>query len=92
MRGTQFQFRRAVERQWIIPADAGNTHTTDQDHSEQEDHPRGCGEHYCHSVAVGTPMGSSPRMRGTLQATKARHDRDGIIPADAGNTLERQPY
>ena len=50
------------------------------------DHPRGCGEHYCHSVIVDTPMGSSPRMRGApYVATKQLTD-PRIIPADAGST------
>ena len=50
----------------IIPALAGNTSWRDTPISFLWDHPRACGEHF-NGVAVDPePVGSSPRLRGTL--------------------------
>ena len=52
------------------------------------DHPRGCGEHYGHGVALQVREGSSPRMRGARRILPLWHCRYGIIPADAGSTAK----
>ena len=70
----------------IIPADAGNTQTIAQHVVDNEDHPRGCGEHGRARRRMRRWSESSPRMRGTRgQGRMVRHYR-GIIPADAGST------
>ena len=70
----------------IIPADAGSTLQKHSDYQTEEDHPRGCGEHFCVSLAIFSHRGSSPRMRGA--PGRHRHHLPGrrIIPADAGST------
>ena len=70
----------------IIPADAGNTNVIIDEGGETRDHPRGCGEHsLCNRIIVWI-LGSSPRMRGTLDPIVYTYSVGGIIPADAGNT------
>ena len=54
------------------------------------DHPRACGEHLNHSLHTVEPVGSSPRLRGTLQAIVIFFVECGIIPALAGNTSTPQ--
>ena len=50
------------------------------------DHPRVCGEHEQCAPPVVVLVGSSPRMRGTLQDIHTVDGVHGIIPAYAGNT------
>ena len=70
----------------IIPAYAGNTSTGVSGKRPDRDHPRVCGEHdYPHGAFVEF-LGSSPRMRGTLELDYVHVGRRGIIPAYAGNT------
>ena len=63
----------------IIPAYAGNTTDVLGGVRVDGDHPRVCGEHFSEASRDMRDVGSSPRMRGTLQqtATDAAH---------AGNT------
>ena len=70
----------------IIPADAGNTNGRRVATSRCPDHPRGCGEHKLAAGLTTTALGSSPRIRGTLDGHNQFGDGTGIIPADAGNT------
>ena len=70
----------------IIPADAGSTHTGTAPITSTKDHPRGCGEHSLHLTPRGTPIGSSPRMRGALPSSRPPRRSGRIIPADAGST------
>ncbi|KAB7789964.1 hypothetical protein F7D09_1514 [Bifidobacterium leontopitheci] len=70
----------------IIPAYAGNTPMTVHCSPVGRDHPRVCGEHRCHMEDSKVSLGSSPRMRGTRDATLGGPHRPGIIPAYAGNT------
>ena len=53
------------------------------------DHPRVCGEHVRSSTCPEEYRGSSPRMRGTQIGISHVFSRLGIIPAYAGNTLNR---
>ena len=48
----------------IIPADAGSTEQVLRRAYQQEDHPRGCGEHLLGLWVADLIEGSSPRMRG----------------------------
>ena len=87
MRGTRQAATANNFQTGIIPADAGNTDWVCRSPGSCRDHPRGCGEH-CWSYDCALLMrGSSPRMRGTLILGVYRNDEQGIIPADAGNTL-----
>ena len=51
------------------------------------DHPRGCGEHIGIGISGLRRQGSSPRMRGALNAFAPAWTASRIIPADAGSTL-----
>ena len=78
--------RSFAARAGIIPACAGNTASPCQRWAGRRDHPRVCGEHSEYTPVMGEKEGSSPRVRGTLQAVEARRAQQGIIPARAGNT------
>ena len=86
MRGTRAP---QIDMQWvqgIIPAYAGNTQDTIELRTFDWDHPRVCGEHGSRSTDCDTPVGSSPRMRGTLVNRVHPLTVFRIIPAYAGNT------
>ena len=70
----------------IIPAHAGNTPDQRRTCHVRRDHPRACGEHREHARIIIRRVGSSPRMRGTLDLMRQTRDAIGIIPAHAGNT------
>ena len=70
----------------IIPAYAGNTQRPVDRPTWCQDHPRVCGEHSRPAGLVAGELGSSPRMRGTLDVELVGHVLAGIIPAYAGNT------
>ena len=70
----------------IIPAYAGNTASRRGHCRRIGDHPRVCGEHPYRIIPIPEDMGSSPRMRGTLQHESLHVEHKGIIPAYAGNT------
>ncbi len=86
LRGTQTLERVCASGRGIIPALAGNTRRLAQRVLWHGDHPRACGEHQKKEYGTGKPMGSSPRLRGTLHGLCAVPDGGGIIPALAGNT------
>ena len=86
MRGTPGSIRRLSKVTGIIPAYAGNTAPDGRTWSMPGDHPRVCGEHATTAYAATHDLGSSPRMRGTLEIGKLIQARGGIIPAYAGNT------
>ena len=69
MRGTHREHYGRFRQRGIIPAYAGNTHSSSRTTTLPRDHPRVCGEHRCSSRKRKALTGSSPRMRGTL-ATK----------------------
>ena len=86
MRGTLHVVPIREDRRGIIPAYAGNTNRQGIGIAQWRDHPRVCGEHTSANVANSNAAGSSPRMRGTLNAFILFAYRHGIIPAYAGNT------
>ena len=86
MRGTRLSQGRRGPGLGIIPAHAGNTPLTPTRSTRHRDHPRACGEHFCHWLSVEATPGSSPRMRGTPGPMMAIPRLAGIIPAHAGNT------
>ena len=73
-------------RSGIIPALAGNTGITHGRFHVSSDHPRSRGEYIYTATVHDGPMGSSPLSRGIPGWTGCAMDRDGIIPALAGNT------
>ena len=70
----------------IIPAHAGLTYIIENNWIFQRDHPRACGAHQSLTRSLMTPVGSSPRMRGSQQHGEHESIRAGIIPAHAGLT------
>ena len=54
--------------------------------SPWRDHPRACGEHLCQMFPLSRWLGSSPRLRGTLEHLVDHVAHRGTIPALAGNT------
>ena len=71
----------------IIPAHAGLTCHPECIRKRPWDHPRACGAHQVQDLIPFAPLGSSPRMRGSLLEPFATLARLGIIPAHAGLTL-----
>ena len=71
----------------IIPAGAGLTDASLLPESTFWDHPRGCGAHSTTEEAKPLELGSSPRVRGSLEGNHFRDRVYGIIPAGAGLTL-----
>ena len=70
----------------IIPAHAGQTPPPTGWKRGEPDHPRACGANTRASEACCNDDGSSPRMRGKLEATVAELSKTRIIPAHAGQT------
>ena len=71
----------------IIPALAGNTHSSSSLTRPRRDHPRSRGEYRSLTVSNREGDGSSPLSRGIPSSWPARWLVMGIIPALAGNTL-----
>ncbi|RYP99589.1 hypothetical protein PG22511B_1304 [Bifidobacterium pseudolongum subsp. globosum] len=86
LRGTRIVDDDATVRVGIIPALAGNTGTANTSSTTSGDHPRACGEHVPTQYGTAGWVGSSPRLRGTLQNLGSVNFWSGIIPALAGNT------
>ena len=89
MRGTLQQYGETADDAGIIPAYAGNTRRFVPSSSTYRDHPRVCGEHKLKSGSDDQWKGSSPRMRGTPDCDFGAEQHLGIIPAYAGNTIQR---
>ena len=70
----------------IIPAGAGLTWRGQRLLQSPRDHPRGCGAHLEWRVIVMKRVGSSPRVRGSLDEMPDGEEKRGIIPAGAGLT------
>ncbi len=86
VRGTPLAECRIARRRRFIPACAGNSEEAISISEFEAVHPRVCGELVLRRGLRGWPVGSSPRVRGTLvrgedQAAVAR-----FIPACAGNS------
>ena len=85
MRGTD---ARPVAGLWdtgITPACAGNRLAAEEGGSQQEDHPRVCGEQLLWGVGRNNMEGSPPRVRGTGDLHFVVKIAHGITPACAGN-------
>ena len=87
VRGTRRVHSRPHGADGIIPACAGNTTHDRPGAWSRGDHPRVCGEHSRPASSASNPSGSSPRVRGTQANRGHEMNRNGIIPACAGNTI-----
>ena len=87
MRGTRLLGEQRVDHDRIIPAHAGNSAPSTSRPSRHADHPRACGELGSRSPGPRFSVGSSPRMRGTLNPEDPDSYLSRIIPAHAGNSL-----
>ena len=88
MRGAPFRRDQVHHCSRIIPADAGSTYSVGNSADAKKDHPRGCGEHWYSRLYQLIKVGSSPRMRGAPGHHQRPALRPGIIPADAGSTMQ----
>ena len=70
----------------IIPARAGPTGPTATKAATRPDHPRSCGANLFARVQISDIRGSSPLVRGQLNASNNVQDAIRIIPARAGPT------
>jgi hypothetical protein len=87
VRGAQASLSQDFFDLRIIPACAGSTKVQSKLSHLQKDHPRMCGEHV-HTVSTSkNKKGSSPHVRGALNASDKRAWMVRIIPACAGSTL-----
>ena len=86
VRGTQTHRRLDRMRYRFIPARAGNTLSSQNACVMVAVHPRACGEHTPLSRHLPATGGSSPRVRGTLEARIRQLEAQRFIPARAGNT------
>ncbi len=86
VRGTQASHWHGLSTGRFIPAGAGNTWYRGYPRPKPAVHPRGCGEHFALLVTAVTDCGSSPRVRGTLDAFRDEAYSKRFIPAGAGNT------
>ena len=85
VRGTVEADLSALRGEGIIPACAGNRPDREPSGFLGRDHPRVCGEQMIVRNGSNLPMGSSPRVRGTVLGDSAKFESEGIIPACAGN-------
>ena len=86
MRGKLELRKQPDGRVRIIPAHAGQTPTSPSEAPATSDHPRACGANAFSSLNFCHPDGSSPRMRGKLDALHVLLEPLRIIPAHAGQT------
>ncbi len=68
VRGTVRDVLPEVNKHGIIPACAGNSGRTTVGMADYRDHPRVCGEQISTRTTTDNTAGSSPRVRGTVQA------------------------
>ena len=86
VRGTPNRRPATPPRSRFIPACAGNTRHPDATGTSGSVHPRVCGEHGVCVAGLIAWIGSSPRVRGTLVASRLALAWFRFIPACAGNT------
>ena len=85
VRGTP-RWRERVRRSCrFIPAGAGNAFDDPRGAALEAVHPRGCGERLNFEIGRTPALGSSPRVRGTLDLRRRESVGNRFIPAGAGN-------
>ena len=90
VRGSLYFFELVDAVGGIIPAGAGLTGRSKLPRRSGWDHPRGCGAHNDRAMLQISMLGSSPRVRGSLEKFNLRYSGSGIIPAGAGLTSSRR--
>ncbi len=90
VRGALSRERSRILDGRIIPARAGSTYMAGGNAHRQRDHPRSCGEHSSFIAFASAMRGSSPLVRGAPLRNITQNLREGIIPARAGSTQDRQ--
>ena len=73
----------------ITPAHAGKSVHRSGLHRTEGDHPRVCGEKIYPLLAIASPLGSPPRVRGKVCDLTIIRVHHGITPAYAGKRLKR---
>ena len=86
MRGTLGIHFQVLECGGLIPTYAGNTTINQVVVFSHRAHPHVCGEHTLEAREDANGLGSSPRMRGTLESVLNQCTKTGLIPTYAGNT------
>ncbi len=86
VRGTPPNKKTVICRGRFIPACAGNTVDHPHPSTWGAVHPRVCGEHTTNLSPEQQAIGSSPRVRGTLDDMGLFACKSRFIPACAGNT------
>ena len=84
--GTRYSSGHYYDLVGLIPTYAGNTTCPLCASTTTRAHPHVCGEHLPAGQEAMARAGSSPRMRGTLGATRRLMMAGGLIPTYAGNT------
>ncbi len=85
LRGTCIAHHLTAKIHRFIPAPAGNMIRSRHQKLKTSVHPRACGEHEMYRGSTANCIGSSPRLRGTCQASRRISNRRRFIPAPAGN-------
>ena len=88
--GNRMPSLETCDGEGIIPACAGNRMPLHGHSVATRDHPRVCGEQRSRTATSVLWLGSSPRVRGTEDYIVAIELHNGIIPACAGNSGNRQ--
>ena len=91
VRGKRRSCKAFVNSSGLIPACAGKTVWNEATNFSHWAHPRVCGENSLPTLATETQEGSSPRVRGKLQAVADFFVSYGLIPACAGKTPLEAP-
>ena len=84
VRGNQVDDRHPPPRRGSIPAGAGEPTASDTTGTPDTVYPRGCGGTVQRDSLESSCRGLSPRVRGNLLRVLIHVDRDGSIPAGAG--------
>ena len=87
VRGTDLVIQAGIEYVRITPACAGNSPLYEKDLPRSRDHPRVCGEQGAVRATTSPPIGSPPRVRGTVHGGPRGREGWGITPACAGNSI-----
>ena len=86
VRGARHPDRQLLQPRGLIPARAGSTVGRCGQGCGAWAHPRPCGEHERIWAVTGVDTGSSPPVRGALEALEPDIPCSGLIPARAGST------
>ena len=91
VRGTESElYHRGLQRRFI-PACAGNRTGGEGSISRNTVHPRVCGEQFRRVIVTLLSVGSSPRVRGTVERKVNSGVIQRFIPACAGNSAPARP-